>query len=152
MRLGFICSLAIAATALALPAAAQDAVTAPAVDLDAPAISDTKAGKVDWYRQFAISKPADARPVWQAEPVEDLSMQFSGSTRWEFNVDKLSRPSSGISPLPREEMQAGATFKITPRLSVGGEVSVGAEDLNKVTEWESRDVEAGIRLKSAFKF
>jgi hypothetical protein len=49
-------------------------------------------------------------------------------------------------------MQAGATFKITPRFSVGGEVSVGADDLNAVSTWEDREVETGVRLKSAFKF
>jgi hypothetical protein len=95
---------------------------------------------------------ADARPVWQAEPSEDVSMQFSGSDRWEFRIDKLSRPSANLSPLPRQEMQAGATFKITPRFSVGGEVSVGADDLNAVSTWEDREVETGVRLKSAFKF
>ena len=66
------------------------------------------------------------------------------------NLDKVSR--TDLSPLPREEMQAGATFRITPRFSVGGEVSVGADELNDTSTWESREVEAGIRLKSAFKF
>ena len=33
-----------------------------------------------------------------------------------------------------------------------GEVSVGADDLNAVSTWEDRDVETGVRLKSAFKF
>lgn len=152
MRLGLMLSSLIAITALALPAAAQEDSRAAAVTLEAPQLSETKAGKVDWYRQFALSKPAEARPVWQAEPTEDLSMQFAGSDRWEFSLDKLSRPSATVSPLPREEMQAGATFKITPRFSVGGEVSVGAEDLNSVAQWEDRNVETGIRLKSAFKF
>jgi len=140
----------IAVTVLAMPAAAQEDSAAKSVTLEAPQLSDTQAGKVDWYRQFAFSKPADARPVWQAEPSDDVSMQFGGNTRWEFSLDKMSRPDD--SPLPREEMQAGATFKITPRFSVGGEVSVGADDLNAVSKWEEREVEAGIRLKSAFKF
>ena len=152
MRLGLMLSCVIVMTALALPAAAQDDSRA-AVTVEAPQLSDTQAGKVDWDRQFAYSKPSDARPVWQAEPSEDVSMQFSSSSdRWEFNLDKLSRPSATLSPLPREEMQAGATFKITPRFSVGGEVSVGADDLNAVSQWEDREVETGIRLKSAFKF
>lgn len=152
MRLGLLLTCVISATVLAMPAAAQEDSRVPSVTIDAPQLSETQAGKIDWYRQFAISKPAEARPVWQAEPTEDLSMQFAGSDRWEFSIDRLSRPSASISPLPREEMQAGATFKITPRFSVGGEVSVGADDLNAVSTWEERDVETGIRLKSAFKF
>ena len=150
MRLGLMLSSVIAITVLALPATAQEDSSAPAVTVEAPQLSETQAGSVDWYRQFAFSKPADARPVWQAEPSEDVSMQFGGNTRWEFSLDKLSRPNT--SPLPREEMQAGATFRITPRFSVGGEVSVGADDLNAVSKWEDREVETGIRLKSAFKF
>ena len=149
MRLGLLLSSVFAVTVLAMPAAAQEDSSA-AVTLEAPQLSETQVGSVDWYRQFAFSKPADARPVWEAEPSEDVSMQFGGNTRWEFNLDKLSRPSA--SPLPREEMQAGATFKITPRFSVGGEVRVGADDLNAVSQWEDREVETGIRLKSAFKF
>jgi len=152
MRLGLMLSCAFVMTAVAMPAAAQEDSRASAVTVEAPQLSETKAGKVDWYRQFAMSKPSESRPVWQAESTEDLSMQFSGSDRWEFSIDRLSRPSASVSPLPREEMQAGATFKITPRFSVGGEVSVGADDLNAVSTWEDRDVETGIRLKSAFKF
>jgi hypothetical protein len=49
-------------------------------------------------------------------------------------------------------MQAGATFRVTPRFSVGGEVSVGAERLNDTSQWEYSQLETGIRLKSAFKF
>ena len=152
MRLGLMLSCAFVMTAVAMPAAAQEDSRASAVTVEAPQLSETKAGKVDWYRQFAMSKPSESRPVWQAESTEDLSMQFSGSDRWEFSIDRLSRPSASVSPLPREEMQAGATFKITPRFSVGGEVSVGADDLNAASTWEDRDVETGIRLKSAFKF
>ena len=152
MRLGLLLSCAITVTVLAMPAAAQEDSRIATVPMEAPQLSETQSGKVDWYRQFAVSKPAETRPVWQAAPSEDISMQFSGSDRWEFNIDKLSRPSAAISPLPREEMQAGATFKITPRFSVGGEVSVGADDLNAVSQWEDRAIETGIRLKSAFKF
>ncbi len=80
-------------------------------------------------------------------------MRLGGNSRWELSVDKFTR--LGTSPLPREEVQAGATFKITPRFSVGGEVSIGAEELNELNDsarWENQSVEAGIRLKSAFKF
>ena len=106
--------------------------------------------EADWYRQFARPKPADTKPVWQPEPTDDFSVQFGGNTRWQLNLDMLTRPNS--SPLPREQMQAGATFRVTPRFSVGGEVSLGAERLNDSTQWEDNQVETGIRLKSAFKF
>lgn len=152
MKLGFVISAFALSTALTMPAAAQDAVGANPLEVGAPTLSETPAAETEWYRQFAIAKPAEAKPVWQAEPTESFSMQFGGDTRWQLNLDKVSRPGLSISPLPREEMQAGATFRITPRLSVGGEVSVGADELNDTQTWEDREVEAGIRLKSAFKF
>jgi len=149
MKLGFA-TIVIALCALAMPAAAQDDVPAPAMEMATPSISETSAAKSEWYRQFAQAKPVSAEPVWQAQADKEFSMQFGGDTRWQLNIDKVSR--NDLSPLPREEMQAGATFRITPRFSVGGEVSVGADELNDTSTWESREVEAGIRLKSAFKF
>ncbi|HBH42816.1 MULTISPECIES: NtrZ family periplasmic regulatory protein [Hyphomonas] len=150
MKLGFVTFGIALCAALAMPAAAQDSVPAPEMELAAPSISETSAAQSEWYRQFAQSKPASAEPVWQAKPDREFSMQFGSNTRWQLNLDKVSR--TDLSPLPREEMQAGATFRITPRFSVGGEVSVGADELNDTSTWESREVEAGIRLKSAFKF
>ena len=150
MKLSFAITAGILFAALAMPAAAQDAMPAPSIEVKAPTLSETESAQSEWYRQFAQPKPADSKPVWQAEPTQDFSMQFGGDKRLRFSLDKVSRP--GLTPLPREEMQAGATFLITPRFSVGGEVSVGADKLDDKSTWESREVEAGIRLKSAFKF
>lgn len=150
MKWGFLSAVIALCAALAMPAAAQEAVSGPGMDVTKPSISETDAAKIEWYRQFAQPKPADTHSVWQAAPTAEFSMQFGGNNRWQLSLDKLSR--NGFSPLPREEMQAGATFRITPRLSVGGEVSVGADELNDASTWESREVETGIRLKSAYKF
>ncbi|KCZ51138.1 NtrZ family periplasmic regulatory protein [Hyphomonas pacifica] len=150
MKLSFAITAGILFAALAMPATAQDAMPAPSIEVKAPTLSETESAQSEWYRQFAQPKPADSKPVWQAEPTQDFSMQFGGDKRLRFSLDKVSRP--GLTPLPREEMQAGATFLITPRFSVGGEVSVGADKLDDKSTWESREVEAGIRLKSAFKF
>ena len=49
-------------------------------------------------------------------------------------------------------MLAEAQFRITPRISVGGELSIAAEELDDTTQWEDQEIEAGIRLRSAFKF
>ena len=56
------------------------------------------------------------------------------------------------SPLPREEMRAGATYQFTPRFSLGGSVSLGAEELDDVSTWKEQDVKAGVRRKTTFKF
>ncbi|KCZ91756.1 NtrZ family periplasmic regulatory protein [Hyphomonas johnsonii] len=150
MKTGFILSLTIISAALALPAVADPVAPEAVMKVEAPTLSETKAAQAEWYRQFAQAKPVDTKPSWQPDATDDFSVQFGGNTRWQLNLDMLTRPNS--SPLPREQMQAGATFRVTPRFSVGGEVSVGADRLNDTSEWEDRQVETGIRLKSAFKF
>jgi opacity protein-like surface antigen len=153
MRARFALTYALAAAAFAAPALAQVRASEDAIRIEAPTLSETPSARAEWYRQFSETKAADARPQWQAEPSQDFSMRLGGNSRWELSVDKFTR--LGLSPLPREEVQAGATFKITPRFSVGGEVSIRADELNELNDasrWEKQDVEAGIRLKSAFKF
>lgn len=153
MHTRFALSFALAAAAFAAPAAAQVRAEDEAIRIEAPTLSETNAARAEWYRQFSEAKPAENRPQWQAEPSQDFSMRLGGDSRWELSLDKFTR--LGASPLPREEVQAGATFKITPRFSVGGEVSIRADELNELNDsarWENQDVEAGIRLKSAFKF
>jgi len=149
----FALSFAFAAVVLAAPAIAQVRAEDEALRIEAPTLSETPSARAEWYRQFSESKPAESRPQWQAEPNQDFSMRLGGNSRWELSLDKFTR--LGVSPLPREEVQAGATFKITPRFSVGGEVSIRSDELNQLQDsarWEKQDVEAGIRLKSAFKF
>jgi hypothetical protein len=150
MKPGLILSITLISAMLALPAMADPAVADDVLTVQAPSLSESKAAEADWYRQFAQPKPADTKPVWQPEPTDDFSVQFGGNARWQLNLDMLTRPNS--SPLAREQMQAGATFRVTPRFSVGGEVSVGAERLNDTSQWEDSQLETGIRLKSAFKF
>lgn len=150
MHSRFVLSFALAAAALSAPAAAQVSAGDKAVRIEAPKSSETPSARAEWYRQFSEARPAENRPQWQAEPSQDFSMRIGGNSRWELSVDKITR--LGSTPLPREEVQAGATFRISPYLSVGGEVTIGADELNDAARWESQDVEAGIRLKSAFKF
>lgn len=150
MRADIILSFALAAAAFALPVVAQERVTADVINVDAPTLSETTAARSEWFRQFSEGKPPESRLQWQAEPNQDFSVQIGRDSRWQLNLDRVTRP--GEHFLPREEVQAGATFKVTPRFSVGGEVRIGAEELDSSKRWESQEVEAGIRLKSAFKF
>ena len=85
MKLGFA-TFVIALTALALPAAAQDDVSAPAMEMATPSISETSAAQSEWYRQFAQAKPASTESVWQAQPDREFSMQFGGNARWQLKL------------------------------------------------------------------
>lgn len=141
---------ALAAAAFTLPAVAQERAGIDALRVDAPTLSETQAARTEWYRQFSEGRPAESRLEWQAEPNHDFSVQIGQNSRWQLSLDKVTR--TGETPLPREEVQAGASFRITPRLSVGGEVRFGTDEVDSSRRWDNSDVEAGIRLKSAFRF
>lgn len=139
--------------AMALPAMAQDADTADLMGVEAPSVSETDTPEPEWYRQFTLAGPSDElgeNPAIQSAPDKDVRFQLIDGTRWKFSIDLTSRPED--SPLPREEMSAGATFQLTPRLSVGGDVSIGANELDDSANWTDEEMEAGIRLRSAFRF
>ena len=70
--------------------------------------------------------------------------------RWTVSVDLPSR--DGGTPLPSEEMSAGADFLITPRISVGGAVRFGTTERELIELPPEEQTEAGIQLRSAFKF
>ncbi|MEM0985706.1 MAG: NtrZ family periplasmic regulatory protein [Pseudomonadota bacterium] len=145
-----ICGFLMLATPIAF--ADEAMVTAPEpLDLvDAGNVSLNEAPA--WYQQFTVTDPGFVTPEAALEGYtqKDLKLQWLKTGRWELTLDLTSR--NDLSALPREEMAAGATFQITPRISVGGDLSVGAQELDDQSEWENQDIEAGIRLRSAFRF
>lgn len=128
--------------------------TAVADDASKSAAVDTRLlSPVEWKKSFTLSES----PSTSADPNPSLSyqedaqaFQWGGNGRWMMNLNMVSRPVE--SPLPREEMRAGATYQFTPRFSLGGSVSVGAQELDNVTQWKEQEVQAGVKLKTTFKF
>ena len=151
MRALFVASL-VASASFALEAGAEELVSPDVLGIDAPTVSEVETAEPDWYRQFTIAPPSDPLgfdPSFQSND-DDLSFQLRDAGRWTFSFDLTNRPDE--SPLPQEEMSAGATFQITPRLTVGGDVSLGADKLDESMDWSDEEIEAGIRLRSAFRF
>lgn len=131
---------------LALPAMAQQDVP----EMPAPTMSETDQAEPDWFQKFSFNSAQLNSPIWQAQPSQTFNLAWIKGDRWSLSLDLTSRDQE--SPLPREEMLAEAEFRITPRISVGGELSIGAEELDDTAQWEDQEIEAGIRLRSAFKF
>ena len=148
---GLILGMAAVAV-LSAPALAQHAETDLSAHMSPPNVSETERARPEWFRKFTLSEPASKSPTTELEerPAKDVRLKWLNNGRWEFTVDLTSRADN--SPLPREEMSAGATFQITPRFSIGGDLSVGGEELNDTSTWTAQDLETGIRLRSAFKF
>lgn len=136
----------VALSGFALPAMAQQDVP----EMPAPTISETDQAEPEWFQKFSFNSAQLSSPIWQTEPSQTFNLAWVKGDRWSLSLDLTSR--DGGSPLPREEMAAEAEFRITPRISVGGELSIGAEELDDTAQWEEQEIEAGIRLRSAFKF
>jgi len=142
-----ICASLATVLTFAGAATAQEVV----IDMPAPTLSETEKAQPDWFQQFTFStREIDENPLVDVEPSKKLKLAWVKGDRWNVSVDMTSR--NELSPYPREEMSAEANFLITPRISVGGEVRIGADELNRVGSDQESQVEAGIRLRSAFKF
>lgn len=131
---------------LAFPAMADQDVP----DIPAPTMSETEQAEPDWFQKFSFTSSDIETPIWQSRPSQTFNLAWIKGNRWSLSLDLTSRDEE--SPLPREEMLAEAEFRITPRISVGGELSIAAEELDDTAQWEDQELEAGIRLRSAFKF
>lgn len=106
----------------------------------------------NWARNFTLSEQvptADPNPALSLQE-RSQDFQIGGNGRWQMNLNFTTRPDD--SPLPREEYSAGATYQFTPRFSLGGSVSLGAQDLDDVSRWQEQEVEAGVRLETTFRF
>lgn len=103
-----------------------------------------------WEHSFSVSGAETFDFLHQPEKAQSFQFGGTGNGRWRMNLETVTR--SEESPLPREEMRAGATYQFTPRFSLGGSLSVGAEELDDVSQWKEQSVEAGVRLKTTFKF
>ncbi|MEP1144489.1 MAG: NtrZ family periplasmic regulatory protein [Henriciella sp.] len=136
----------VALGGLALPAMAQQDMP----EMPAPTMSETDLAQPDWFQTFNFSGSDFNAPIWQTAPSQTFNLAWIKGDRWSLSLDLTSRDDG--SPLPREEMMAEAEFRITPRISVGGELTIGAEELDDTAQWEDQEIEAGIRLRSAFKF
>lgn len=120
------------------------------LDLPAPTLAETDKAQPDWFQQFTFANRADENALVEVDTPKSLKLAWVKGDRWNISVDMTSRDEA--SPLPREEMSAEASFLITPRISVGGELRIGADDLDAVGTSQDSQLEAGIRLRSAFKF
>lgn len=121
-------------------------------DMGAPSIAETDRAQPDWYQQFTFSNNDISSPALQDVQSQTLNLSWIKGERWSVSVDLTSRDYAGNTALPTEEMSANAEFMITPRISVGGEVSFGTTEAEKIDTMPTDQTEAGIRLRSAFKF
>lgn len=119
-------------------------------EMSAPTLAESDQAEPDWFERFNLDTQSIESALWETRPSQTFNLAWIKGDRWSLSLDLTSRDEG--SPLPREEMLAEAEFRITPRLSLGGELTIGAEELDDTGQWDDQEIEAGIRLRSAFKF
>jgi hypothetical protein len=124
---------AISALALAGSATLAHAQAAPAK----PKPNFTVQG--DFNARDAQFGPQEGRRlVWDAK-----------KGRWGLTLDIT--PRADLGPTARD-VEAGAFFKVTPRLRVGGAVGVGPNQPAPIRKTDGREETPRVRLETAFKF
>lgn len=148
---GFALLLAMFMTAGTVSfSAAQETVPEGDQRFTAPEGEEASDAIPDWYQRFSVPEAPGQNQEWAGITQRDVQLSLLQSRRWNVQLALTSR--EGETGLPREEMWAGANFNVTSRLSFGGAVGVGSDELGPGIDFGQQKFEAGIRLQSAFKF
>lgn len=130
---------AVSALALSGAATMAYAQTTPAK----PAIPNPFAVRGDFNARDNQFAPQDGRRTltWDAK-----------KGRWGLTLD--IKPRADIDPRVAQgrDVEAGAFFKVTPQLRVGGAVGVGPNQPAPLRKNDGREETPRVRLETAFKF
>lgn len=126
--------VAISALALAGSATLAHAQAAPAK----PKPQDAFTVRGDFNARDSQFAQEGRRLVWDAK-----------KGRWGLTLD--IKPRGDLGPAARD-VEAGAFFKITPQLRVGGAVGVGPNQPAPIRKSDGREETPRVRLETAFKF
>ncbi|MDX2233590.1 MAG: hypothetical protein NW200_03750 [Hyphomonadaceae bacterium] len=114
------------------------------------------AAEVPWYERFTYSSGGETTPSWSTVNPRDPSAPVA-SARWGFTVnvgeEERLRTAEGIATGRVGESALGAFYRFSPRVRVGGQVSVAPQPVTPgVTGREQSEDSAGVKLESAFRF
>lgn len=131
---------------------------------DSRAERTSAAAEVPWYERFTFSPGSPGNPGGVPATGADRASGFAENPRapatapsatWgmTFNVGEAERANSVLLNDPRREAQVGAYFRFSPRVTVGGRLSVAQPKADPGEQRATRDEpQAGVRLESAFRF
>lgn len=113
------------------------------------------AAEVPWYERFTYSAgTAETPPSWSTINPRDPKAPVA-SARWgvTVNVGEEERLRTSESITPRGEAAVGAFYRFSPRVRVGGQVSVAPQPVTPgANRREQAEDAAGVKLESAFRF
>ena len=91
-----------------------------------------------------------SEPMTLAQPSAGKTLKWDASKgRWGLTLN-MQEPSARPSTL--NDVQAGAYFRITPSLRVGGSVALGEQPLTGSPAKSAVEEQPRVRLETAFKF
>lgn len=142
--------IAGAVMATAGAAHAQQADTTPA----APVTESAGAGGASpWYQRFTASNSITDAAIGDAEASRLPQAAWTLNQRWGVTLDV--REAQRVDRLPEasrgDQTSLGAYYQFTPRMRLGGELSVEDADRPGVAR-EADETRAGVRIESAFRF
>lgn len=131
---------------------------AHAQDRTAPLISgdNVNAEAVPWYQRFTTSNGVTESITGEYENDRLLAPAWTLNQRWGVTVDV--REAQRIERLPEgsrgDQASVGAYYQFTPRMRVGGQLSVETAErpINVAPTPDDDEPRAGVRIESAFRF
>lgn len=121
-----------------------------------PSEREAVRAEVPWYQQFTTSSSLTDAITGETDANNLVAPAWTLNQRWGVTVDiregqRIDRTLEGAR---QDETSVGAYYQFTPRVRLGGEVSVGAAQRTQTPSVGPQDEEpsAGVRLESAFRF
>lgn len=129
---------------------AQDRTVAAAAQAESPAA--TRAA-VPWYQRFTTSTGVTEQITGESENDRHIAPAWTLNQRWGVTLDV--REAERIERLPEtggDQASVGAYYQFTPRVRLGGEVSVQEPEAPLGQTTTGDEPRAGVRIESAFRF
>lgn len=129
-----------------------------AASLAGVAYAEEPAATPSWYDQFTYSSGlSSARAGW-SESEASAALDFAPSARWGVTLRMRDGEAAPVLGQPKQgdETSVRAYYQFTPRLRVGGEVSVAERATDSGTKASiaspNPTEQAQVKLESAFRF
>lgn len=145
-------ALVFAGAVLAAGAAhAQQPTAAPNLTVST---TDSASAGTPWYQRFTTSNSVTEAVTGEVENDRSAPPAWTMNQRWGVTLD--IREATRIDRLPEgprgDQTSVGAYYQFTPRVRVGGEVSLESAQRSPLQERGQDEPRAGVRVESAFRF
>jgi hypothetical protein len=147
----------IAGAAIMATTGVAHAQQRPAAPVNPTAEARANDAAVPWYQRFTTSNGVTESITGVTENDRQLAPAWTLNQRWGVTVDV--REAQRIERIPDsrrgDEASLGAYYQFTPRMRVGGQLSVETENRSLTTapaDPSSDEPHADVRIESAFRF